>query len=272
MELQIIGQDRAVEIHCPEFVFLPSDPWGVAFRQGLATLDFNGTRVLDAGCGSGISSLQVLLQSQPQALYLNDASERVIAVARQNVSRFNGHVSIGFLPGDIVDVLANWSADPLDCVIGCVPQVPARGDDLTLSDVLAHEYDDVRHPEFREWGLGLIHNLKVAAKKALAPHGKLVLVHSGRVPASVRRQLDEAVGFRETRVVHQSMVKHHYGTPLSYLAGVREPVLFRDIIGTEPIAPEEAEALRQRYIRGYIGHEEFTVHHSVLVVESMPAE
>lgn len=271
MKLQIIGQDQVVDIHCPQFVFLPSDPWGVAFREALAQLDFNGRRVLDAGCGSGISSLQVLLQSQPRAMYLNDASERVVAVARENIARFNGHVPVEFLPGDIVDVLANWADEPLDCIIGCVPQVPARGDDLAKGDTLAHEYDDARHPEFREWGLGLIHDLKAAAKKALSPDGKLVLVHSGRVPASVRRQLDEAVGFRETRVVRQAMVKHHYGTPLSYLAGVREPVLFRDIAGTEPIAPEEAEVLRQSYICGCIGHEEFTVHHSVLVVESMPS-
>lgn len=269
MQLPIITKS-VVEIEVPDYVFDPMDPWGVTFREAAATIDFSNKVVLEAGCGSGALALQILHQSVPQKLYVNDLTERVMAITCKNISRHFPNFSVEYCVGDICDVLANWDGEPLDYILGCLPQVPARGDDLMVGQVAAHEYDDRRHRLFLGWGLGLLCDLKVAAKNALAPGGSVILVHSGRVPFSVRAAMDEATGYREVRIVHQQMVRHHSGTPLKYLFGHKEPVLYRDPHGNVPLSPEEAEKLRLAFVAGEIPEKDYQVYHSVLVVESEP--
>mgnify|MGYP001575377232 CR=1 FL=1 len=270
MQVPIVGSNEAVTIERPDFVFDPLDQWARIFREALALMDFNGLAVFDAGCGSGCEAIQMLRQASPKVVVLNDRSDRVMAVALRNIAPYNGHVPVRSCVGDVTDVLARWAGGKLDRIIGCLPQVPSGGCDLAAGDTMAHEYDEQKHPEFRRWGLGLLFDLKASARAVLAPAGSLVLVHSGRVPERIRAELDGRTGFRETRIICERMIKHHAGTPLAYLFGTRDEVLFADPDKRKPLSAEDAEAARLSFVAGEIPEEEYRVFHSVLVVESVP--
>ncbi|MDZ4221421.1 MAG: hypothetical protein U1C18_00940 [Patescibacteria group bacterium] len=270
MQVLIAGSQESVAIERPDFVFDPLDPWARIFREALSALDFGGLHIFDAGCGSGSEVIQLLHQSAPRAVVLNDRSEQVMDVALRNVAQYNGHISVRSCVGDVTDVLAHWKGEKLDRIIGCLPQVPAAGDDLAAGDTMAHEYDEQKHSVFKEWGLGLLFDLKRASRRALVPSGSLVLVHSGRVPERIRAEMDAQAGFRETRVICERMIKHHSGTPLSCLFGIADQVLFSDPDKCCPISAEEAEKLRLAFVSGEILEPDYRVYHSVLVVESVP--
>lgn len=280
--VQIAVNGGEALLFLPPDVFDPRDPWAEIFRRGMEKVPTAGKCLFECGAGSGSTLISIIKSGRaPRVIYANDIDPHVLEVCRLNLTlncaeeiREQG-ISVQFVCGDAADVLTDLAKSGVrfDYIIGCLPQVPAAGDDLTRGQVESHEYDDKKHGSMTEWGLGLVVDVKRAGKKALAPGGKFVFVHSGRVPQGRRRVMDERwLKCRETEVVHTEVVRHHVGTPLTYLFGKMETdgLLFSDAAGTTPISPEEAEENRKAFVAGSVGEAEYCVYHTVLIVASEP--
>lgn len=281
VSMPIEGGDRSVLMLVPPDLFDPLDPWGRIFRRGLARLELFQKTVFNPGGGAGSDIIQMILSGQkPRRIVYNDLDPHAARVAQLNIERLCGAfirragITVEFCVGDAADILASPEmVGQFDCILGCLPQVPADGENLLVGQRLAHQYDDQRHAVLHQWGLGLLADIKKAGRRALKPNGQFALVHSGRDPVAARAAMDEVAGCQEELVLHEEMVRHHSGTPLQYLFNHADQAgLFSDPEGRYLLLPHEAELLRERYISQEIGDEAYTVFHKVLVVSSRPKQ
>ena len=279
VSMPIEGQPRQVLMLVPPDVFDPTDPWGRIFRRGLAQIELYGKTLFNPGGGSGADIIQMIQSGHtPRRIVYNDIDPHVARVAQLNIERICGHcirrnsIDLEFRVGDAADILSLVElAGKFDYILGCLPQVPADGDNLLIGQRLAHQYDDNRHHDLHKWGLGLLADIKKAGRRALKANGRFVLVHSGRDPMAARAAMDELAGCREESILHEEMVLHHAGTPLQYLfSHLDQAQLFSDPAGRQRLNPQEAELLREKYASKKIAKEAYNIFHKVLVVSSQP--
>lgn len=262
-----------LERHADGFPF--TDPWGVGARQAWARCDFHGKVVAFLGVGAGAEVVQALYNGQvPRTMFLNDIVGLNLDACTSNIYQAlvlgptATYPQVVLLPGRAEEVLKSPQVETLDWICGCLPQVP--GGEPLSPEMVAHLYSASSYPALAKWGLGLIASVLEASRSTLGLRGKVSLVVSGRIPWGIVQQTFLGNGFRTPTVAHQFMVRHHTGTPLSYLEGHAGAILFRDPEGTDPILPEFAEAERQEVERGQRPVEDFHVYHWVNIVEASP--
>lgn len=252
-----------------------NDPWGVGARSAWAREDWHGKKVACLGVGCAAEAVQALRNGQvPLKLLLNDIVPVILDIGVYNtiekVTELGLRTQVVVAPGPAEQILRQPKfAGPYDLILGCLPQVPANGQ---LDDTeIAHMYSGRVYPEMAKWGLGLLYAVLEASRACLKPEGHISLVVSGRIPWSAVEQLFAATGFRPPWLAYQFMVRHHLGTPLTYLNGLDGAgILFRDQEGREPVSPETAEEERLAVERGEIAEADFKVHHWVRILNSSP--
>ncbi|OGY45039.1 MAG: hypothetical protein A2729_01515 [Candidatus Buchananbacteria bacterium RIFCSPHIGHO2_01_FULL_39_14] len=267
-------------IFLPVDTFDPADPWSKVFRQALAKLKVGGKTLCEVGPGSGVATIELInLSTPPAKIVLDELDPHVLAVTRLNVETVCQErltefgIELEYLVGDAANVfqwLALQRSHRFDYIIGCIPQVPAGGDNLWEWQNMAHEYDDRIHSHFRDWGLGLLYDVQRAGKEVLAADGAMVFVHSGRVPDAVHRQFHQSLGLKVRRTLINEMIAHCPTTSLEYLFGHKEHLLFADREGNKPLTPEDAECKRQQAIATDPNCHDCGVYHRVLVLETVP--
>lgn len=272
-----------VPIFLPIDVFNPSDPWGQYFRESLSTVDYSGTTICEVGTGSGVVAIELIKsQCSPKRIVLCDIDKHVLRVAIINVFMncareiVEKDIRIDFYCGDINHVydivLPQLDFRGFDYILGCLPQVPAHGDDLTLGQIEAHEYDEHKYPEFEYWGLGLLYETQKVGLLMAAPDrsGKIILVHSGRVPQHIRDLFHQKLGVKISRFLLRKLIHHCPSTSFAYLFGhtASEPLLFQDLQGEKPVTPEEAEIIRQRAVLQNPHIADCGIFHYLFVIET----
>jgi tRNA1(Val) A37 N6-methylase TrmN6 len=265
-------------IFLPIDTFNPNDPWGKLFRRSLDKLDVGGRTVCEVGPGSGAVVLELINRPDPPAkIILVELDPHVLSVAQLNIETvcyeriMERNIKVEYRAGDATSVFAQMAKKkdpPFDYIVGCIPQVPAGNGNLQAWQNTAHEYDDRAHKHFREWGLGLLHDVQSAGKRMLSSSGAMVFVHSGRVPEAVRTTFHNALQLRVSNKLINEMIPHCPTTPLAYLFGHTEHLLFADRNGKNVLPPEQAETTRQQAVGKDPYCNDCGVYHRVLVLET----
>ncbi len=245
------------------------DPWGIGARQAWARVKTRGLTVAYLGVGAGAEVVQALLNGQsPARILLNDIIPEDIEVCRTNLEMSGGapdHTEIIQAPGRAEEELGKRSMG-FDLILGCLPQVPTA--QTPDEEQIAHVYPLEEYPVMSEWGFGLIYAVLGASRTSLNRRGRVSLVVSGRVPWKAVLDLFQETGFQKPKITYRFLVRHHAGTPLEYLFGQSDHLLFGDRRGKRAISPEEAEATRLAFLLGK--SDTLKVFHWVHVVEATP--
>lgn len=123
--------------------------------QGLASLDLDGLRVLDFGCGSGILALAACLLGAREVVAI-DHDPQALAATRDNAA-FNGIDAARLHVGDLAALAAQgWDREPFDVIVANIlanplvelaPRLTAllrSGGTLMLSGLLADQEAHIR--------------------------------------------------------------------------------------------------------------------------------
>ena len=265
-------------IFLPVDTFDPNDPWGTLFRRSLNKIDVRDKIVCEVGPGSGAVAMELISRKDPpDKIVLVELDPHVLSVARLNIETvcyeriMERNIKVEYRAGDAASVFAQMAKKkdpPFDYIVGCIPQVPAGKGNLQAWQNTAHEYDDRAHKHFREWGLGLLHDVQSAGKRMLSSGGAMVFVHSGRVPEAVRTTFHNALQLRVSSKLINEMIPHCPTTPLTYLFGHTEHLLFADRNGKNVLPPEQAETTRQQAVGKDPYCNDCGVYHRVLVLET----
>ncbi len=243
------GKKVTVDLYRHRKGFPFDDPWGIGARQAWARLKTRGLTVAYLGVGSGAEVVQTLRNGQsPARIFLNDVVLENLEVCQANLETHGGsldHIDVRRSYHRAEEAL-RWNEGEFDLILGCLPQVPAT--QVPDAEQIAHVYPIKDYPQLSEWGFGLLHAVLEAAQVSLNQQGRVSLVVSGRVPWTAVIDLFGRTGFKTPKIVHRFMVRHHSGTPLGYLFGQKDHLLFEDRRGKRAISPEEAEEARLTFL------------------------
>lgn len=148
-----------MQVHEPNSVVVMLDP-GLAFGTGthpttalclgwLDSLNLEGKRVLDYGCGSGILGIAALKLGALEVTGI-DIDEQALLASRENARRngvegklrlLMGGGKLDFSPSDIT--VANILAGPLAQLEPAIAELTASGGLLALSGILDEQADEV---------------------------------------------------------------------------------------------------------------------------------
>lgn len=263
------GKKVTVDLYRHRKGFPFDDPWGIGARQAWARIKTRGLTVAYLGVGAGAEVVQTLRNGQsPARILLNDIVQEDLDVCRVNIEMNGGtpnQAEIIQAPGRAEEELGKRSVR-FDLILGCLPQVPAT--QVLDEEQIAHVYPLKDYPQLPEWGFGLLHAVLETAQVSLNRRGCVSLVVSGRVPWKAVIDLFQRTGFQTPKIVHRFMVRHHSGTPLGYLFGQEDHLLFGDGRGKRVISPEEAEEARLTFLLGK--SDTLRVFHWVHILEASP--
>lgn len=167
-------------------------------------------RVLDLGTGSGAIAITLALECPAWDVTATDASEKALAVARDNAARLGACVR--FAAGDWYAAIG--AGERFDLVISNPPYIAA--DDVHLGE------GDVRFEPRRalvadEDGLADIRRIVAGACACLLPGGWLIVEHGWQQGEAVRA-IASAAGFAPVKTLDDLA-----GNPRALLAGWQQP-------------------------------------------------
>jgi release factor glutamine methyltransferase len=143
-------------------------------------------RVLDVATGAGPLAVALARELPAAEVWATDASERALALARQNAERNRVGDRVRFVSGDLAEPLAGQA--PFDVVVANLPYVPTAAIDALAPEVR-------REPRAAldggADGLDLLRRLVAGLDPLLAPAGIVALEHGHDQGPAVRALLDE---------------------------------------------------------------------------------
>ncbi len=273
-------------------IFAPEE-WSFTFYEGLLrypTAEFYDRRVVELGCGSGWITLAIALYALPKVIYGVDINPRAIICSQLNLY-LNALDSEGepildaeeltlldrvkFAESDLLEYFFAQS-QPLDRIIGCIPQV-LNPELEVMRDLVRYEAND----EFLhslsnycekqgyiedQFGLGLLAKAIEQAIKLLRPTGKVILNFGGRPGAPVLERLMTRRGLG-IRPIWETRVEQDPDTDISGLVAIERATghrfeFFMTPRGNQPISAATAKIYSEH------GGE---IYHSVSVYEGVLA-
>lgn len=201
--MPVPGLDRPIRLLLTPAVFSP-EMWGQTFAEGLMKVpeQFDGTRVVELGTGSGWISLLLLLRTNVQEVVGLDINPVAVTMARLNAwlngTRDDGSVVLSQAGAPIVGAFRIVESDLLqaviagredfDHVIGCIPQVlhPEGHAETREPRLSERELYDLSNYCFEQgiledrFGLPLIARALEQAQVCLKRGGKVTLILGGR--------------------------------------------------------------------------------------------
>lgn len=262
------GEGFTVDLYRRQEGFPFDDHWGIGARQAWAQLKTRGLTVAYLGVGAGAEVVQGVLNGRnPAVIFLNDIVPENLEVCVANLEMCDtlDRTEVLQSSGRAEEVLTTAS-EKFDLILGCLPQVPFDG--APNDEQIAHVYPLNDYQELSEWGFGLLYAVLEAARTSLNRRGRVSLVVSGRIPWEATLDLFRETGFQTPKAVHRFLVRHHAGTPLEYLFGQSDHILFGDRRGKMAISPEEAEEARLAFLLGR--SDTLKVFHWVHIIEANP--
>lgn len=227
-------------------IFAPEE-WSFTFYEGLLrypTAEFYDRRVVELGCGCGWITLAIALYSLPKIIYGVDINPRAIICSQLNLY-LNALDNEGepildeedltlldrvkFAESDLLEYFFE-QPQPLDRIIGCIPQV-LNPELEVMRDLVKYEAsDEFLHSLSNycekqggyiedQFGLGLLAKAIEQAIKLLRPTGKVILNFGGRPGATVLERLMTRRGLG-IRPIWETRVKQDPDTDISGLVAI----------------------------------------------------
>ena len=254
------------------------------------TAEFYDRRVVELGCGCGWITLAIALYSSPKVIYGVDINPRAIICSQLNLylNALDGEGEpildaedltlldrVKFAESDLLELFFQQS-QPLDRIIGCIPQV-LNPELEVMRDLVKYETND----EFLhslsnycekqgyiedQFGLGLLAKAVEQSIKLLRPTGKIILNFGGRPGAPVLERLMTRRGLG-IRPIWETRVKQDPETDISGLVAIERATghrfeFFMTPRGNRPISAATAKIYSEH------GGE---IYHSVVVYEGVLA-
>ena len=273
-------------------IFAPEE-WSFTFYEGLLrypTAEFYDRRVVELGCGCGWITLAIALYSLPKVIYGVDINPRAIICSQLNLY-LNGLDNEGepildaedltlldrvkFAESDLLEYFFEQS-QPLDRIIGCIPQVLNPELEVMRDLVQYAANDEFLHSLSNycekqgyiedQFGLGLLAKAIEQAIKLLRPTGKVILNFGGRPGAPVLERLMTRRGLG-IRPIWETRVQQDPETDISGLVAIEKATghrfeFFMTPRGNQPISAATAKMYSEQ------GGE---IYHSVVVYEGVLA-
>lgn len=227
LRLQVLplpGLERPIRLFMHRAVFSP-EYWGRTFAEGLLkkTEVFDGSKVVELGCGSGWVSILLLLRTRVREVLGLDLNEIAVTLARLN-AWLNGTEPDGtlLLSGYGVPIVQAFRAltsdlleqplangESFDHVIGCMPQVlhpdpsAAEREHGSRSD---RDLYDLSNYCFQQgiledrFGLPLIARALEQSQLCLNAGGKVTLILGGRPGPQAIESMFKRRGFEPTLI------------------------------------------------------------------------
>ena len=252
-------------------IFAPEE-WSFTFYEGLLrypAAEFYDRRVVELGCGSGWITLAIALNSLPKIIYGVDINPRAIICSQLNLY-LNALDKAGepildpeeqtlldrvkFAESDLLEHFSDYP-EPLDRVIGCIPQV--LNPELEVMRDLVHQgaNDEFLHSLSNycekqgyiedQFGLGLLAKAVEQTIKLLRPTGKVILNFGGRPGATVLERLLTRRGLKIRRI-WETRVEQDPDTDISGLVAIERATghrfeFFMTPRGNQPISAATAQ-------------------------------
>ncbi|MBI2426937.1 MAG: hypothetical protein HYV34_03735 [Candidatus Kerfeldbacteria bacterium] len=262
-------------IEIPEWAFTPDD-WTFAFQRGLRTIQWGRRLVWEVGVGTGINAIVARARNPHMRLRISDLSPRVTELAVENLRRTVGLENVEVLNGswDLVTDRRESCAEigKVDAVVACIPQVPMRGMDLSVCDLMAHYYNPERYTDspMHDLGLGLNDSLLIRAHHVLVAGGHTVLNLCGRPGLNRLVQMFDRRGYTP-RELHRGIIPQHIQTSIASLAelevqGHSDFEFFSDMGGRDRIDAYTAE---ERRLRCLAEERASDIYHAIYVIEGV---
>jgi len=162
--------------------------------------DVERARVVDVGTGSGCIALSLAAERPDAEIHATDASEKALAVARENARRLGLDRRVVFHHGDLLEPVAHL-AGRIDLVVSNPPYVDPAERASLAPEVRDHEPAGALHPARATEGNdvpALYRHLASGAAAALRPGGWLAVQIAAAREAEGRSAL-EAESFRLVR-------------------------------------------------------------------------
>lgn len=230
-------------------VFVPDPSWSTTFAAGLQKCDLAGSIVAEIGVGSGINMAGLMLSPNRPGRFLGADIARSAVEASQWLAKREG-IEATLLQSDLLCAFDKEDLKKVNCIIGCIPQVPMHQGEITSERALSDYYEETGIPE-DAFGLGLIARLLDQSAK-LAPQASLVLNIASRPGGERVQAMFDRHGFK-TNVVHATVVQQDPTTCLKSLAEIEATTgidfhFYGDADASERIQACEAEQRRQQYV------------------------
>ena len=273
-------------------IFAPEE-WSFTFYEGLLRYpkaEFYDRRVVELGCGSGWITLAIALYSLPKVIYGVDINPRAVICSQLNLylnaldnegepildaEELTLLDRVKFAESDLLEYFFE-QPQPLDRIIGCIPQV-LNPELEVMRDLVKYEAND----EFLhslsnycekqgyiedQFGLGLLAKAIEQAIKLLRPTGKVILNFGGRPGVQVLERLMTRRGLG-IRPIWETRVKQDPDTDISGLVAIERATghrfeFFMAPRGNQPISAATAKIYSEH------GGE---IYHSVSVYEGVLA-
>ena len=252
-------------------IFAPEE-WSFTFYEGLLrypAAEFYDRRVVELGCGSGWITLAIALNSLPKIIYGVDINPRAIICSQLNLY-LNALDKAGepildpeeqtlldrvkFAESDLLEHFADYP-EPLDRVIGCIPQVLNPELEVMRDLVYQGANDEFLHSLSNycekqgyiedQFGLGLLAKAVEQTIKLLRPTGKVILNFGGRPGATVLERLLTRRGLKIRRI-WETRVEQDPDTDISGLVAIERATghrfeFFMTPRGNQPISAATAQ-------------------------------
>jgi methionine S-methyltransferase len=233
-------------------IFAPEE-WSLTFYEGLfrySSTEFYGRQIVELGCGSGWISLAVALHFLPKVIYGVDLNPRAVVCSQLNLY-LNAFDDLGepifdregqilldrvkFAESNLLEYFKSF-AQPLDRVIGCIPQV-LNPELSVMQDLVKYATNDrflhslsnycekQGYVEDR-FGLGLLAKAIEQSIQLLRPTGKVIFNFGGRPGASVLERLMTRRGLT-IRLIWQTRVEQDPDTDISSLVEIERATAHR---------------------------------------------
>jgi methionine S-methyltransferase len=230
-------------------IFAPEE-WSFTFYEGLLrypTSEFYRRRVVELGCGSGWITLALALYSLPKIIYGVDLNPKAIACSQINLylnaldaegepildsERLTLLDRVKFAESNLLEYFFS-NSQPLDRIIGCIPQV-LNPELEVMRDLVHHSASDEFLHSLSNYceqqgyvedrfGLGLLAKAVEQSIQLLRPTGKVILNFGGRPGAYVLEKLLTRRGLN-IRQIWQTRVEQDPDTDISSLVEIERAI------------------------------------------------